>query len=53
MSSTASTQVTALIDELCENHRLSLDEYEALIDQRTPEAAALLAKRADAVRRNI
>ena len=53
MSNAASTQVTALIDELCENHRLSLDGYEALIDQRTPEAAALLAKRADAVRRSI
>ena len=43
----------ALIDELCERHALSLEGYEQLIDLRTPEAAALLAERADAVRRSI
>ena len=47
------SRLAALIDELCERHALSLEGYAELIDRRTPEAAALLAERADALRRSI
>ena len=43
--------IRALIGKLCERHALSLEEYAQLIDGRDAEAAALLAGRADAVRR--
>ena len=45
--------IRALIDRLCENRALSLEEYAQLIDGRDGEAARLLAARADAVRREI
>lgn len=43
--------IRALIGKLCERHALSLEEYAQLIDGRDAEAAALLAKYADAARR--
>lgn len=43
--------IRALAGKLCECHSLSLEEYAQLIDGRDAEAAALLAGRADAVRR--
>lgn len=42
-----------LIDRLCANGSLSLAEYARLIEERTQEGAALLARRADAARRGI
>ena len=45
--------IRALIDRLCENHALSVEEYAQLIDGRDGEAARLLAARADAVRREV
>lgn len=42
-----------LINKLEKNHSLSLEEYQDLIDNRTPETAALLAQKAVAVRKNI
>ncbi len=42
-----------LIDSLSENHTLTLAQYAALIDHRTPETAAELARRAVAVRQSI
>lgn len=42
-----------LIKELEESHRLTQAEYERLIKERTPEAAAFLQKRADAVRKSV
>ena len=42
-----------LVDELEAQHGLSREGYIELIDGRTPEVAALLAQRADAVRRSI
>ncbi len=42
-----------LIDKLAVSHALSLDEYTALIDGRTPETAATLASRAVALRQAI
>ena len=45
--------IRALIDRLCENRALSLEEYAQLIDGRDGEAARLLAARADAVRRAV
>ena len=47
------SEVKVLIDELASRHTLSPDGYEQLIERRTPEAAEHLAKRADAVRREI
>ena len=47
------SETSALIDQLCDEHRLPLEGYQALIDGRDAEAAALLAKRADTVRRSI
>ena len=42
-----------LIEKLEREHSLSLTEYQALIENRTPELAALLAQKADAVRQRI
>lgn len=42
-----------LIERLTVEHRLSLEEYRLLIEKRTPEAAAMLAERAVAVRKQI
>jgi len=44
---------TERIERLCAEHSLPVSEYERLIRERTPEDAALLAARADAVRREI
>lgn len=46
-------EIGMLAEKLCRTHSLSLDEYEALIDGRTPEAAEMLASEAVAVRRSI
>ncbi|MBQ8620327.1 MAG: [Clostridia bacterium] len=46
-------EIRGLIDRLCSEGSLSLAEYARLIEARTPEAAQLLAGRADAVRRRI
>ena len=45
--------IDALVDKLCAQHSLEEKEYARLIEQRTDETAALLARRADAVRREI
>lgn len=45
--------MTALMDKLEREHSLSLPEYQALIDNRTPELAEELAKRAVRVRQEI
>lgn len=45
--------IFSLIKKLSITHSLSVDEYEYLLNNRTPEAAELLAKRADEVRREI
>ena len=45
--------LTKLIEKLEREHSLSEKEYETLITQRTPEAAALLAQKAEAVRKEI
>ena len=45
--------IDALVDKLCAQHSLEEAEYAQLIEQRTDETAALLARRADAVRREI
>ena len=42
-----------LIDRLSETHSLSLKDYARLIEGRSPQAAQLLANRADAVRRKV
>ena len=42
-----------LAEKLIRQHRLSREEYAALIRERTPETAARLAKAADALRREI
>lgn len=43
----------ALIDKLTEEHSLSLEEYEYLIVHRDEETAAILAERAENIRKNI
>ena len=45
--------IGALADKLCAQHGLEDAEYAQRIEQRTDEVAALLARRADAVRREI
>ena len=45
--------IERLIDKLVEEHSLSLEEYEYLLANRTEQAAELLAKYADTVRRGI
>ncbi len=47
------TALASLLDRLTETHHLSLEEYAALIDGRTPELADALAGRADHVRREV
>lgn len=42
-----------LIERLTAEHRLTLEEYRLLIENRTPEAAVMLAERAVAVRKRI
>ena len=46
-------EIRSLIDRLCETGTLSPAEYARQIEQRTPEAALLLAGRADAMRRKV
>ena len=46
-------RVYTLIERLTAEHRLTLEEYRLLIEKRTPEAAAMLAERAVAVRKQI
>lgn len=46
-------EIRSLIDRLCKEGSLSLAEYARLIEAGTPEAARLLARRADAVRRRV
>ena len=43
----------ALIDRLAREHRLTLEEYQALIEHRTPELAAYLANLAEAQRQAV
>ena len=45
--------IDALVDKLCARHSLEEKEYARLIEQRTGETAALLARCADAVRQEI
>lgn len=45
--------ILSLINTLSETHSLSADQYQKLIDMRCPEAAALLADKAAAVRKEI
>lgn len=45
--------LTHLIDCLIQDHSLSLDQYETLLRQRTPEAAARLAEEAVTLRRKL
>lgn len=45
--------ILSLINTLSETHSLSADQYQELIEARCPEAAALLADRAVAVRKEI
>lgn len=47
------TKLLSLIDKLEQNHSLTVEEYRYLIDNRTPEAAKILAEKADKVRRQI
>ncbi len=47
------TDILYLIEKLEREHSLTLGEYEFLIDNRTPEAAEILAEKADRVRRGI
>ncbi len=47
------SELLHLIDKLADAHRLTVEEYAALIDGRTPESAAALAARATEVRRSI
>ena len=46
-------ETRSLIDRLCAAGTLSCEEYARLISGRTPQAAKLLASRADAVRRKV
>lgn len=46
-------RIRELIERLAAEHSLAASEYAELIEERTPEAAELLAKRAVAVRREI
>ena len=46
-------KITGLIEKLERTRSLTVEEYELLLEHRSDEAAALLAEKADAVRRNI
>lgn len=45
--------ISALVEKLSTEHKLSLAEYEFIIEHRTPEAAKLLAEHAVKVRKSI
>lgn len=47
------TDILSLIEKLEKEHSLTLGEYQYLIDNRTPEAAKILAEKADKIRREI
>ncbi len=47
------TDILSLIEKLEKEHSLTLGEYQFLIDDRTPEAAKILAEKADKIRREI
>ncbi|MBQ5592057.1 MAG: [Clostridia bacterium] len=47
------TDILSLIEKLEKEHSLTLGEYQYLIDNRTDEAAKILAERADKIRREI
>ena len=47
------TDILSLIERLGKEHSLTLGEYQYLIDNRTDEAAKILAERADKIRRKI
>lgn len=46
-------KLLSIIDKLTDTHSLSLEEYEYLIDYRDEEAAAILAERAEKIRKDI
>lgn len=46
-------RIYELIEKLEHTHSLDVEEYELLLEHRSAETAALLAEKADAVRRNI
>ncbi len=48
-----SDKLISLIDQLEKKHSLTLEQYVYLIEHRTPKAAALLAEKADNVRKKI
>ncbi len=47
------TDIIYLIEKLEKEHSLTLNEYKVLINNRSPEAAEILAEKADRVRREI
>lgn len=47
------TDILYLIEKLEKEHSLTLDEYQFLIDNRTPESGKILAEKADKIRREI
>ena len=47
------TEISNLIEQLVCTHRLTEDEYAALIEAYSPETAAILAREADRVRREV
>ena len=46
-------KITELIEKLERTHSLSVEEYELLLEHRSDETAAILAEKADAVRREV
>ena len=48
-----SEPAAALVDSLAQGHRLSLEEYQTLVESLSPSIAALLSEKAVAVRRKI
>ena len=48
-----SEPAAALVDSLAQGHRLSLEEYQTLVESLSPTIAALLSEKAVAVRRKI
>ena len=48
-----SEPAAALVDSLAQRHRLSLEEYQTLVESLSPSIAALLSEKAVAVRRKI
>ena len=45
--------ITQIIEKLEHTHSLTVEEYELLLEHRSDETAAILAEKADAVRRQI